>query len=490
MMPADLTLTQAAAAIRGGRLSCLDYVDALIERNAAAGALNALIAHDPAQLRAAARRADEQRRAGATLGPLHGVPLVLKDNLDTVALPTTGGTPALRDNRPLRDAEVVRRLLAAGALVFGKANMHELALGVTSNNAAFGPVRNPYDPTRIAGGSSGGSAAAVAARLAPAAIGTDTGGSVRVPAALCGIVGLRPTTGRWPTAGIVPISHTRDTAGPMTRCVADAALLDAVVAGRHAPALPDSLRGVRIGVPRAGFYEDLDPDAAQVLDAALGRLADAGVILIERDLADVAALNEAAGFPISLFELVTDLSAYLRAHGARHDLASVVAAVASPDVRSILQPLLGPDAIAPALYQAALTRHRPALQQAYRSYFAQHAVCAVIFPTTPLPAAPLGADATCLLNGALVPTFTTFTRNTAPGSLAGIPGITLPAGRSAGGLPLGVALDAAAGDDERLLVIAALIEPLLPTLKPGDFRPEPWQAETVSPGAAQTPPQR
>ncbi|MCZ2820713.1 amidase family protein [Modestobacter sp. VKM Ac-2977] len=152
-------------------------------------------------------------------GLLAGVPLAVKDNLDTRDLPTTGGTPALRDSRPGRDHHAVARLRAAGAAVLGKTNLHELAFGITSNNAAFGPVRNPHDPARSAGGSSGGSAVAVATGVVPIALGTNTGGSLRVPAAHCGVVGWRPTTGRWGTGRTVPISRTRDTAGVLATSV-------------------------------------------------------------------------------------------------------------------------------------------------------------------------------------------------------------------------------------------------------------------------------
>ena len=202
--------TEAAAAIRAGDVSAQALVEALLDRCARAAPLNAFISLDPDAVRAAARVADQRRRRGERLGALHGVPLVLKDNFDTADFPTTAGTPALAAHRPRRNGAVVQRLLDAGALILGKANMQELAFGPTSNNAAFGPVHNPYDRSRIPGGSSGGTGAA--ARLAPAGLGTDTGGSVRVPASLSGVVGFRPTTLRWPQEGIVPISHTRDTA--------------------------------------------------------------------------------------------------------------------------------------------------------------------------------------------------------------------------------------------------------------------------------------
>jgi len=178
---------------------------------------------------------DRARARGETLGSLAGLPFIVKDQIDVAGYATTAGTPALRHYMPSHNAVVVDTLVRSGAIVFAKANMHELAFGITSNNGAFGPVRNPYDQTRIPGGSSGGNGAAIAARLAPGGIGTDTGGSVRIPAALNGIVALRPTIHRYPQAGVTPISHTRDTVGPMARGVADLVLLDGVITGdsRH-----------------------------------------------------------------------------------------------------------------------------------------------------------------------------------------------------------------------------------------------------------------
>jgi mandelamide amidase len=461
-----LTIGEAAAALARGEITALGYADALLARAEQGAALNAFIFHDPEQVRAAARSADAHRaRSGASTGALHGVPLALKDNLDTADMPTTGGTPGLAGHRPKRNAPVVQKLLDAGAVPFGKANLHELAYGITNHNAGFGAARNPYDRTRIPGGSSGGVGVAVGARMVPGGIGSDTGGSVRIPAALCGIVGFRPTTGRWPQAGIVPISHTRDTAGPMARSVADCALLDAVVAGSRAlPAV--SLKGLRLGVPRAHFWEPLDAETARLMDDSLARLKDAGAVLVEGDIADVGRLDAEAGFPIALHETVVDLDRYLASHGSPLRYAELVAQCKSPDVAGLLQTLHREGAVPEAAYRHALDVLRPQLQAAYREHFARHDLAAVVFPTTPLPAAPIGEDETVSMNGERVPTFFTFIRNTSPGSVAGIPGISLPAALTAAGLPLGLELDGPEGDDARLLAVAAAVERVLPALPP------------------------
>ncbi len=458
------TISEAAGALRRGEVSAEAYAEALLAKAARGAALNAFIHQDPAQVRADARAADAVRAGSpATLGALHGVPLALKDNLDTAAMPTTGGTPGLRGHRPARNGVVVQKLLDAGAIVFGKTNLHELAYGITNNNATFGAARNPYDPARIPGASSGGVGVAVAARMAPGGIGSDTGGSVRIPAALCGIVGFRPTTGRWSQAGIVPISHTRDTAGPMTRSVADCELLDSVVTGSSAGARI-ALKGLRLGVPRAHFWEPLDAEVARLMEGVLASMKEAGAVLVEADIVDVSRLDAEAGFPIALYETVVDLGAYLAGHGSSVGYAGLVAQCASPDVAGLLQSLHGEGAIPEAAYRHALAVLRPQLQAAYRDHFKHHAVAAVVFPTTPLAAAPIGDDETVALNGEQVPTFFTFIRNTSPGSVAGIPGISLPAAQTRSGLPLGLELDGPEGSDAPLLAIAREIEAMLPKM--------------------------
>jgi indoleacetamide hydrolase len=405
---------------------------------------------------------DAAGRAGGP-GPLAGVPVAVKDNLDTADLPTTGGTPALRNSRPGRDQHAVERLRAAGAAVVGKTNLHELALGITSNNAAFGPVRNPHDPDRVAGGSSGGSAVAVATGVVPVALGTDTGGSVRVPAAFCGLVGWRPTVGRWGTGRTVPISRTRDTAGVLATGVADAVLVDELVTGQPAAAAPD--RPLRLGVPRAGFYDDLHPEVAATAERALDRLADAGVELVEVRVAEAHALDAECGFPIVFFEIARELPAYLATlpgPESRLTFADVLAQVASPDVRAALELAAG-DAFTEEVYRQSLAvreRLRAAYAAALRPADADR-LDALVYPTTPLPAPPVGDDDTTELNGRQVPVFLTTIRNTGPGSTAGMPAVTLPAGSTADGLPIGLSLEALPGEDGALLAAAARAEAVL-----------------------------
>jgi indoleacetamide hydrolase len=459
----DLGVAEAAKAIRAGEISAEALADALLKRAAAQASLNAFIALEPDKVRAAAREADRQRAAGASAGALHGVPVALKDNLDTAEYATTGGTPGLSANRPKRNAVIVQALLGAGAIVLGKCNLHELAYGITNNNSAYGPARNPYAPDRIPGASSGGTGVAVAARLAPGGIGSDTGGSVRIPAALCGVVGLRPTTGRWSQAGIVPISYTRDTAGPMTRSVADCVLLDGVVTGGPLEIAPAALKGLRIGVPRQHFWENLDPELGAICESALKRLTGAGVALVDVDMSEEAKLDAEAGFPIALYETVTGLNQYLKDHGLGFDYAGLVAKVASPDVKGILQSLIGAGAIPEDAYRKGL-QLQSLLRDTYRRHFHEYGVAAIIFPTTPAPAVKIGEDETFVLNGEAVPTFPTFIRNTGPGSVGGIPGVSLPAGITKAGLPIGIELSTPPGNDHEMLAIAAAIEPLLPKL--------------------------
>jgi indoleacetamide hydrolase len=391
-------------------------------------------------------------------------PLVVKDNIDVAGMPTTAGSRALQGHVPRLSASAIARLQQAGAVVLGKTNLHEFCFGITSNNGAFGPVRNPYALDRIAGGSSGGTASAIAAGLAPAGIGSDTGGSMRIPAALCGVVGFRPTTGRWPSDGVVKISDIRDTLGPMAHSVADCALLDAVVCDEPLSLNAASLKGVRIGVPRRGFWQPLEASMERAAEAALVSLAQAGAVLVECDVGiDEDACNQ-AGMVIAFTETFECLERYLKQHGLPFDPVAITAQVASPDVKGIFNMLLEARGQDRADYHRAVEIQRPALQKTYADCFAKHQIEALIFPTTPLPAALIGEDDTVMFCGAPTPTFPIFTRNVGPGSVAGLPGISLPMGCNDNGLPLGLALDGPAGSDRRLLALAMAVQALLPVM--------------------------
>ncbi len=463
-----LSLSEAAAQLRSGALSVEAYAQALVAQGDERASLNAVVYQDRDALLAAARAADQERLSGASLGPLHGIPLVIKDNMHTAGVPTTSCTPALRDFVPEQDAGAVARLKGAGALLFGKANMHELALGITSSQSAFGPVRNPYDQSLIAGGSSGGTAAAVAAGIVPAGLGTDTGGSIRIPAALCGICGLRPTLGRYPMKGVMPMCSSRDTLGPMARSVADLALLDAVLCDQpgHELATID-LKSLRLGVPRPYFYEDLEAGVAAVLEQALDRLAEAGVELIEAEIPRVGPLNAAIATPVLVHELQPTITAYLSEYLPGLSLAALVRNIASDGVRRFFELDAQRQAEFARAYREAMDVHRPALQATIGNYFAAHRLDACLVPATPVTARPIGEERDVAFDGRRVPTTQTYTRNVAPATTSGNPSLALPAGMTADGLPVGLLLDGPAGQDRALLAIGAAVEQVLgPVARP------------------------
>ncbi|MDD9841088.1 MAG: indoleacetamide hydrolase [Alphaproteobacteria bacterium] len=442
-------------------------IDALIARYQTMLNLNAFTHFDAAYLQAEAAKLAALSDAEKAALPLYGIPFVVKDNIDTKSMPSSAGTPALKGKTPAQNAPAIDRLLEKGALLAGKTNMHELAFGITSNNAAFGPVRNPYQLDKIAGGSTGGTAAAIAAGLTEIGLGTDTGGSIRIPAALCGIIGFRPTMGRYDNRGVLPLSHTRDTIGLMAKQIELLARFDEVLAGAQEAdeaevKSPDKLR---LGVPQAYFHDILDEQVAACFEQVKARLADAQITLVAAELDNVAQLNEAVSFPIVLYEVMQDLPAYLAARG-QADLDGLIAQIASPDVKAILQSLMGEGSMPQAAYQAAIEQHRPALQETYRAYFDTHELDAMLVMTTPLPACAIGEDETVSLCGEQVPTFNSFIRNTDPTSNAGYPALTLPAGLSAQGLPIGVELVAPAHKDRQLLQIGAGLINILGTIPP------------------------
>jgi len=460
-----LCVLEARSAIATRRLNVRDYAGGLLAQMHRWRHINAIVARDEAALLAAADRCDRVANIAADR-PLFGIPFVAKDNIDTVDLPTSACTPALRGHRPPKNSPLIDRLLDAGALLLGKTNMHELAFGVTNNSGAFGAARNPCDPRLIPGGSSGGTAAAIAARIAPFGLGSDTGGSVRIPAALCGIVGFRPTQGRYPKGGTVPISGTRDTAGPMARTVADVALVDAILARTNTGAVPADLRGLRLGVPRRYFQEDLEPPVATAMESFLHRATTQGAQLIEADIPDIGELNESVSFTIVGFEAHRALERYLADSAPGITLQRVLESIATPSVKAFYSTLAQGSAVSPAAYRRALDVHRPALQAAILRYLDRHRLDAYIVPTCCMTAKPIGEDETMEHNGRRVPTFSTLIRNCEPSSNAGTPSISIPIGTSAAGLPIGAMIETRAGQDQRLLSIAGSLSQLCAPLPP------------------------
>jgi len=452
----DLTASEAAAQIASGALSPQAYVDALLNRIGDDRG-NAFITLDADGAKSAALKEPSEK------GPLFGVPIVVKDNIAVQGLPNTAGTPALANWRPAKDAPVVERLRKAGAIILGKTNLHELAFGITSNNAVHGAVANAYALDRFAGGSSGGTGAAIGARFAPVGLGTDTGGSVRIPAALNGVYGFRPSVGRYPQAGIVPISHTRDTAGPLARSMKDIILIDGVITNGTTTLGALNLSGVRVGIPSA-FNGHVDGETDRLVKAALEKLEAAGVTLVTLDLADIQDLNGQIGFPIALFEAKQDISKFLEKNETGLTIDQLAAEITSPDVKFVFDNMiLGDQAVPEVAYRSVMNDLRPKLQARYAEVFADHRLDALAFPTTPLPAQPIsGSDLEVELLGAKVPTFQTFIRNTDPGSNAGLPGLSIPVGLTSDGLPVGLELDGPAFSDRHLLALGLAVEALLP----------------------------
>jgi indoleacetamide hydrolase len=387
----EMSAVDAVAAMQSGDLKAERYVLALLEQCKRGKALNAFITLDRERVLAAARAADQRRKSGAKLGPLHGLPIPIKDSINTSDLPTTGGTAALRAFRPKEDAPIVRKLRNAGAIVLGKSNLHELSLGWTSNNQAFGAVHNPYDPTRIPGGSSGGTATAVAARMAPLGVAEDTMSSIRIPAALCGISGYRPTTGRYPSAGVAPITELFDHVGPHARTVGDLSLFDAVATGDFRAIRPAALNGTKLGVGREYWFAGLHAEVERITDAALRKLQSAGVELVQEEVPNLANLIERTTVPVIFHDVLRTLPKYLQDSGAEMTFNQVVELTA-PKLKALFALLRkgGSLFVSEEIYRAALNIYLPQLRKNFREYFARTGVAAIVFPVTMVPATLIG----------------------------------------------------------------------------------------------------
>ena len=415
---------------------CLQQIEADNPR------LNAFITVMADQARRRAREADAELAAGRDRGPLHGVPLSIKDLIDIRGVPTTAASRVREGHVADRDAPVIARLAQAGAVFLGKTNLHEFAFGTTSEDSAFGPARNPHDPARSPGGSSGGSAASVAAGMALATIGTDTGGSIRIPAAACGVVGLKPTIGEIATDGVVPLSQTFDHVGPLTQTVGDAALVYHALLGDPLASIPAPMpvSGMRLAVPRAYFCDLLDDEVRACFERALDRLRQAGA-----RVDDIAIPHAADVWPIYLHIQLAEASAYhattLERMPDRY----------TPPVRMRLEMgryILAEDYVRALAGREVLTREVDAA-------LARHE--ALVLPTLPIPA-PLIGDSTVQIGSSARPVRNVMLRLTQAFNVSGHPAISLPMGRTASGLPCGAQLVGRRGQTDGLLRVALACE--------------------------------
>ncbi|WP_444633882.1 amidase family protein [Cupriavidus oxalaticus] len=468
----ELGLAAAARAIRDGEMSSEAYVGKLLARAREHGDLQAFITIDGASVLEAAIQADRLRRAGRS-APLLGVPLAVKDSYLTKGLTTTIGTSALATYRPTQDAEAVANVKDAGAVIFGKNNLVEMSYGLTGLNTHHGQVKNPYNKANVTGGSSSGAGASVAARIVPAALGGDTVGSIRVPASLCGVVGYKPTPGRWPAKGVAPISDTLDTTGLLARSVEDCALVDAVLTRSPVPSAHVSvnLKSVRLAYAPRQYLADVDAEVDRAFRETLRQLKDAGAALVEVDLGeDFLALADDTTWPIFFHETMPAVRRFIAVNELPISFEQIYAGLGEK-VRggwSHFVVAAGAGYVSGEKYLAALNVGRQELSRRLAEIaFGQ--ADALLFPTTPCAAPRIENQWTFRVGGKDV-TDLFLSRNTHPSSAAGVPGISIPMALNSEGLPLGLELDAAAGRDRDLLALAHRVEQVLGRLpKPRGF---------------------
>ena len=439
-----LTIEEFGRRLRARQVTSAQVTEECLQRiEADNGRLNAFIRVTADEARRQAEEADREITAGRDRGPLHGVPISIKDLLDVRGTPTTAASRVRDGHVAARDAVSIAHLRQAGAVFVGKTNLHEFAFGTTNEDSAFGIARNPHDPSRSPGGSSGGSAASVAAGMALATIGTDTGGSIRIPAAACGIVGLKPSLGEVSIDGVVPLSRTFDHVGPLTQTVADASLVyHALLGDEHVTApVPLPLHGVRLAIPRGYFFDVLDDDVRARFEDAVGRLRTAGVHLDEIEIHHTADIA-----PVYLHIVLADAAAY-------HATAlETMPERYTPNVRVRLE--MGRYVLAEDYVRALAGRE--VLRREVDAALAQHD--ALMLPTLPIPAPTIGA-ATVAVGSRTEPVRNVMLRLTQPFNVTGHPAISIPSGQTTSGLPCAAQLVGCRMQTDALLKVALACEP-------------------------------
>ena len=443
------SIVETGELLRKGKLSPVELTkNCLAQIEKLNPTLNAFVTVTAELALTQARAAEAEILRGHWRGPLHGIPLALKDLIDTAGIRTTAASALFKDRVPTDDAEVVRRLKEAGAVLLGKQNLHEFAYGGSSMISYYGEVHNPWDPARIAGGSSGGSAASVAAGLGCGAIGTDTAGSVREPAALCGIVGLKPTYGRVSVRGVIPLSLSLDHIGPVARTVSDAAVMLQVIASHDASdpnsadmpvpdyvaGLRDGVKHLRIGVPRKFFYENLDPEIASAVEQAIGVLRTLGCNLSEIEI-----------------EVPTDRTLQTAEAYAYHaEFASRSPELYQPET---LRRIRRGEEISAAEVEQSRRELKQIRSETHKIF---EGVDVLVTPTAPVPAAAINE---LKQNPELLrPYELLLLRNTRPVNVWGLPAISVPCGFTTAGLPIGLQIIGPQWREDTVLKLAHAYE--------------------------------
>lgn len=435
---ANGSLRQVRERLAGGELSAEELVSQHLERATEMASLNAFITVLPDEALEAARRADAARSRGEVLGPLHGIPVTAKDLVHSAGVRTTSGSKIFADFVPRDDAPCLTALLRAGAILLGKTNLHELAYGISNVNPHYGPARNPWAPDRISGGSSGGSAVALACGVGYGSIGTDTGGSIRIPSALCGTVGLKPTYGTISRAGVTPLSWSLDHVGPMARSVDDLRILFDVLTGR--PGGREPARGLdtlKLGVHERYFFDDLAPEVDEAVRGAIAGLEALGMTRVDIDIPDIE-LQAACRNTIAFAEAASFHEKHIRERPEDY----------GEDTRELLR--LG--LLIPATDYLAATRARRRIVRAFRKAFED--IDVLVTPATVAPAPLIGSPE--LDNGEELRVG--LLRMASPFNTTGFPALSLPCGFSTDGRPLGLQLASKPNEEALLLDVAHAYE--------------------------------
>ena len=420
------TLAEASAAIQNRTISPVELTQACLTRiHALNPAVNAFITITEADALAQARALESELTNSGPRGPMHGIPIAIKDLIDTAGVPTTAASAVFADRIPTEDAEVVRRLKDAGAVLLGKLNLHEFAYGGTSDVTHFGPVRNPWNLAHSPGGSSGGSGAAVAARMCFGAVGTDTAASIRMPAACCGIVGMKPTYGVVSTSGVIPLSWSLDHVGPMCRTVEDAAIMLEAMAPAQQFSYRSSTQGLRIGLPTKLYWEDLDPEVEKAGQGAVHVLAGltAGIEEIQLPSVDNLTIAEAEAF--AFHETYLAHSAHLYSPPIRERLLSGGRITAGAYIRA----------------RREMERWRAEIDKIFSD------IDLIVAPTMPIKPVAIGAVSDLIM-----------IRNTCAFNVFGIPTISIPCGFTRDGFPVGLQIAGPSLAESRVFQLAHAYE--------------------------------